>query len=52
MTVWWQLDSKIDRETTPLDAQGERLNTLLTDNLMLLKRDIGELQGASHTYTP
>ena len=52
MTVWWQLGSKIDREITPLDAQRERLNTLLTDNLMLLNRDIGELQGASHTHTP
>ena len=52
MTVWWQLDNKIDREITPLDAKVERLNTLLTDNLILLNRDIGELQGASHTHTP
>ena len=52
MTVWWQLDSKIDREITALDAKVERLNTLLTDNLILLNRDIGELQGASHTHTP
>lgn len=52
MTVWWQLDSKIDREITALDAKVERLNSLLTDNLILLNRDIGELQGASHTHTP
>ena len=52
MTVWWQLDNKIDREITALDAKVERLNTLLTDNLILLNRDIGELQGASHTHTP
>ena len=52
MTVWWQLDNKIDREITSLDAKVERLNTLLTDNLILLNRDIGELQGASHTHTP
>ena len=52
MTVWWQLDNKIDREITALDAKVERLNTLLTDNLILLNRDISELQGASHTHTP
>ena len=52
MTVWWQLDNKIDREITALDAKVERLNSLLTDNLILLNRDIGELQGASHTHTP
>ena len=51
-TVWWQLDSKIDRESTALDAKMERLNSLLTDKLILLNRDIGELQGASHTHTP
>ncbi len=52
MTVWWQLDSKIDREIAALDAQVERLNSLPPDNLILLNRDLGELQGASHTHTP
>jgi hypothetical protein len=51
-TVWWQLDSKIDRESTAPGAKMERLNSLLTDNLMLLNRDIGALQDASHTQTP
>ena len=52
MPVWWQLDHKIGRGITTLDAKVERLNSLLTDNLILLNRDIGELQGASHTHTP
>lgn len=41
------MDNTIDREITALDAKVERLNTLLTDNLILLNRDIGEPQGAS-----
>ena len=40
-TMWWQLSSRIDT-----------LNKLLTDNLIALNRDIGELKGASHTHTP
>ena len=52
MPVWWQLDDKIGRGITTLDAKVERLNSLLTDNLILLNRDIGEPQGASHTHTP
>ena len=39
-TMWWQLSSCIDA-----------LNKLLTDNLIALNRDIGELKGASHTHT-
>ena len=39
-TMWWQLSSRIDA-----------LNKLLTDNLIALNRDIGELKGASHTHT-
>ena len=39
-TMWWQLSSRIDA-----------LSKLLTDNLIALNRDIGELKGASHTHT-
>jgi len=45
-TVWWRLNSWIDR----LDAKFDALNKLLTDNLIVLNRDIGELKGASHTH--
>ena len=38
-TMWWQLNSRIDA-----------LNTLLTDNLIALNRDIGELTGQAHTH--
>lgn len=39
ITMWWQLSSRIDT-----------LNKLLTDNLIVLNRDIGELKGAArHT---
>ena len=61
VTMWWQLDRKIEYEISALDSKLERaistldrkidqLNTLLTNNLIVLNRDIGELQGASHTH--
>ena len=61
VTMWWQLDRKIEYETSALDSKLERsisaldskidqLNSLLTNNLIALNRDIGELQGASHTH--
>ncbi len=46
-TAWWRLNSRIDR----LDAKFDALNKLLTDNLIVLNRDIGKLKGASHTHT-
>lgn len=60
-TMWWQLDGKIDREIRALDARLtsridsldhkiDQLNILLTNNLIALNRDIGELQGQSHTH--
>ncbi len=52
MTVWWQLDSKIDREITTLDTDIKALNKLLTDNLLEMKGDIGELRGSSHSHNP
>jgi len=39
-TMWWRLSSRIDA-----------LNKLLTDNLIALNRDSGELKGVSHTHT-
>ena len=45
--IWWRLTGRIDA----LDAKIDRLNTLLTDNLIALNRDIGELKGASHSHT-
>lgn len=45
--IWWRLNGRIDT----LDAKIDRLNTLLTDNLIALNRDIGELKGASHSHT-
>ena len=72
VTMWWQLDrkieyeisaldSKLDREISALDNRLDRsisvldrkidqLNSLLTNNLIALNRDIGELQGASHSH--
>ena len=47
IAIWWRLNSRIDT----LDAKIDRLNVLLTDNLIALNRDIGELKGASHTHT-
>ena len=45
VAMWWRLDSKIETRIG-------RLEKLLTDNLIALNRDIGELKGASHTHTP
>ena len=61
VTMWWQLDrkieyeisaldSKLEREISTLDRKIDQLNSLLTDNLIALNRDIGELQGASHSH--
>ena len=50
------LDAKFDAKFATLDAKFDAkfdaLNKLLTDNLLALNRDIGELKGASHTHTP
>ena len=45
------LDNKLDRAISTLDRKVDQLNTLLTNNLIALNRDIGELQGASHTHS-
>lgn len=49
--MWWRLNSRIDTLDAKFDAKFDALNKLLTDNLLALNRDIGELKGASHTHT-
>ena len=43
VAMWWRLDSKIETRIG-------RLEKLLTDNLIVLNRDIGELKGQAHTH--
>lgn len=38
--MWWQVNSRMDT-----------MQQLLTDNLIALNRDIGELRGQAHTHT-
>ena len=45
-TMWWQVNSRMDAVNNRMDA----LNKLLTDNLIVLNRDIGELRGQAHTH--
>ena len=51
-----QIDAKFDAKFATLDAKFDTkfdaLSKLLTDNLLALNRDIGELKGAAHTHTP
>ena len=55
VTLWWQLDrkieyeisardSKIDREISTLDRKIDQLNTLLTNNLIVLNHSRGRTQ--------
>ena len=50
--MWWRLNSRIDTLDAKFDAKFDALNKLLTDNLLALNREIGELKGAAHTHTP
>lgn len=45
IAMWWQLDSKIETRIG-------RVETLLTENLLAMKGEIGELKGASHSHNP
>ena len=47
-TMWWQVNSRIDMVNSRMDT----MQQLLTDNLIVLNRDIGALQGQSHTHSP
>jgi hypothetical protein len=51
-TKFATLDAKIGQIDAKFDAKFDALNKLLTDNLLALNRDIGELKGAAHTHTP
>ena len=62
-TIWWRLDSKMERKFDTLDSKIERkfdtldrriddLNAFLRDTLLELKGEIGELKGTAHTHTP
>ena len=51
-TKFATLDAKIGQIDAKFDAKFDALNKLLTDNLLALNRDIGELRGAAHTHTP
>ena len=50
--MWWRLNSRIDTLAAKFDAKFDALNKLLTDTLLALNREIGELKGASHTHAP
>ena len=44
------LDSKIDRSISALERKIDQLTVLLTNNLIALNRDVGELKGTAHTH--
>ena len=44
------LDSKIDRSISTLERKIDQLTVLLTNNLIALNRDVGELKGTAHTH--
>ena len=62
LTVWRYTDNtesefraiteKVDRLDAKFDAKFDDLNKLLTDNLLEMKGDIGELKGQTHTHVP
>ena len=47
-----RIDTKFDALDTKFDTKFDTLNTLLTENLIAINHDIGELKGLSHTHTP
>ena len=46
------LDTKFDTKFERIDAKFDTLNKLLTDNLLEMKGDIGELKGQARNPTP
>ena len=44
-TVWWRLNSRIDRLETKFDTKFDTLTKFLTENLIAINREIGELKG-------
>ena len=62
-TIWWRLDSKMERKFDTLDTKMENkfdtldrklddLSTFLRDTVLEFKGEIGELRGAARTHTP
>ena len=62
-TIWWRLDTKIERKFDTLDTKMERkfdtldrkiddLNAFLRDTVLEFKGEIGELRGAVRTHPP
>ena len=47
-----KIDTKFDALDTKFEAKFDALSKLLTENLIVLNREIGEIKGASHTHTP
>lgn len=50
-TIWWRLDSKMERKFDTLDRKIDDLNAFLRDTLLEFKGEIGELKGTAHTHT-
>ena len=62
-TIWWRLDSKLerkldtletkfDRQFDTLDSKIDTLNAFLRDTLLEFKSEIGELKGVARTPAP
>ena len=62
-TIWWRLDSKLerkldtletkfDRKFDTLDSKIDTLNAFLRDTLLEFKSEIGELKGVARTPAP
>ena len=62
-TIWWRLDSKLerkldtletkfDRKFDTLDSKIDTLNAFLRDTLLAFKSEIGELKGVARTPAP
>lgn len=47
-----KVDKRVSALEAKVDAKFDALNKFLTDNLMLLNREMGELKGASHRHVP
>ena len=51
-TIWWRLDSKLERKFDTLDSKIDTLNAFLRDTLLEFKSEIGELKGVARTPAP
>ena len=62
LTLWRYTDNaeaefqtiteKVDRLDIKFDSKFDALNKLLTDNLLEIKGEIGELKGQAHNHVP